>query len=136
MGLLPVRTRMTRDKVTRQVRFHLWEDQTTEMEGYEIHMGQTLPADGEPSSPLARLADGTTDGYRVDNRCMGTYLHGILDNQPFIDYLLAPYAEKIQERTAFDYHAFKEEQYDKLAAHVRAHANIPLLYNILTTDRL
>ena len=29
-----------------------------------------------------------------------------------------------------------QEQYDKLAAHVRAHANIPLLYNILTTDRL
>ena len=137
LGLLPVRTRMTRDKVTRQVRFQLMnEDKTAGMEGYEIHMGQTLPAEGEPSSPLALLADGTTDGYRVDNRCMGTYLHGILDNQPFIDYLLAPYAEKIRERTAFDYHAFKEEQYDKLAAHVRAHANIPLLYNILTTDRL
>ena len=137
LGLLPVRTRMTRDKLTRQVRFRLMnEDKAPEMEGYEIHMGQTLPAEGEPPSPLTLLADGATDGYRVDNRCMGTYLHGILDNPPFIDCLLAPYAEKIQKRTAFDYRAFKEEQYDKLAAHVRAHANIPLLYNILTTDPL
>lgn len=137
LGLLPVRTRMTRDKVTRQIRFQLIDDSTaTEMEGYEIHMGVTLPVEGEPPSPLARLADGTTDGYIVDNRCMGTYLHGILDNQPFIDNLLAPYARKIKERAAFDYHAFKETQYDKLAAHVRTHANIPLLYNILTADRL
>lgn len=136
LGLLPVRTRMTKDKVTRQVHFSLSDGKAEGMEGYEIHMGQTFPDEGEKSLPLTLLADGTTDGYRVDEHCMGTYLHGILDNQPFIDYLLAPYAGKIQERTAFDYHAFKEEQYDKLAAHVRSHVDIPLLYNILTTDRL
>lgn len=136
LGLLPVRTHMTGEKTTRQVRFHLLDDRTAEMEGYEIHMGLTVPDEGESASPLAFLSDSTADGYRVDNRCMGTYLHGILDNQPFIDYLLAPYTGKLQERAAFDYHAFKEAQYDKLAAHVRSHVNIPLLYNILTTDRL
>lgn len=98
LGLLPVRTRMTRDKLTRQIHFQLIdESKGTEMEGYEIHMGVTVPVEGESPSPLARLADGATDGYKVDNHCMGTYLHGILDNQPFIDYLLAPYAEKKNE---------------------------------------
>lgn len=137
LGLLPVQTRMTPRKVTRQVRFHLHvPDETAEMRGYEIHMGLTAPMEGEPQSPLAYLADGTTDGYVVDHHCMGTYLHGILDNQAFIDFLLSPYGEKTAGKTAFDYQAFKEEQYDKLAAHVRAHTNIPLLYNILTTDHL
>ena len=35
--------------------------------------------------------------------------------------------------TAFDYQQFKEEQYDKLADHVRRHINLPLIYQILTT---
>ena len=30
-----------------------------------------------------------------------------------------------------DYAAYKEEQYNKLAEHVRAHVNLPLLYQIL-----
>ena len=137
LNLLPVRTCMTSNKVTRQVRFHLNSpDETATMEGYEIHMGLTSPVEGEPSSPLTQLTDGSADGYIVDRHCMGTYLHGILDNRPFIDFLLAPYAERLAEKATFDYRAFKEEQYDKLATHVRAHTNIPLLYNILTNDRL
>lgn len=135
LGLLPVCTRMTKNKVTRQIRFHLMcVDKTIEMEGYEIHMGVTTTDEGEPAAPLACLADGTKDGYMLNNRCMGTYLHGILDNQPFIDFLLAPYIEKEKARSFFDYRVFKEKQYNKLAAHVRAHVNMPLLYNILTTD--
>ena len=62
---------------------------------------------------------------------MGTYIHGILDNQTFIDFLFRPYADKL-ERQELDYAAFKEEQYDKLAEHVRKHINLPLLYKILT----
>ena len=135
LGLLPVCTRMTKNKVTRQIRFHLMcVDKTIEMEGYEIHMGVTTTDEGEPAAPLACLADGTKDGYMLNNRCMGTYLHGILDNQPFIDFLLAPYIEKEKARSFFDYRVFKEKQYNKLAAHVRAHVNMPLLYNILTID--
>lgn len=136
LSLLPVQTRMTPDKVTRQVRFYLnTPDETAEMKGYEIHMGLTLPIEGEPPSPLTLLTDGTADGYMTDRHCMGTYLHGILDNQPFIDFLLAPYADKVAGKETFDYPTFKETQYDKLAAHVRAHTNIPLLYNILTTEQ-
>ena len=31
-----------------------------------------------------------------------------------------------------DYAAYKEEQYNKLADHVRSHLNMPLIYQILT----
>ena len=42
---------------------------------------------------------------------MGTYIHGILDNPEFIDFLLAPFADKLSGNAgAFDYHTFKEEQ--------------------------
>lgn len=132
LGLLPVSTRMQGEKVTRQVRFRFLEDSAV-CEGYEIHMGTTMPLADVPVSPLNHLADGREDGYFVDRTCMGTYVHGILDNPSVIDYLLKPFADKLKE-TAFDYKAFKEEQYDKLAAHVRKHVDLPLIYQILTDN--
>ena len=132
LGLLPVGTRMQGEKVTRQVRFRFLEDSAV-CEGYEIHMGTTTPLADVPVSPLNHLADGREDGYFVDRTCMGTYIHGILDNPSVIDYLLEPFADKLKE-TAFDYKAFKEEQYDKLAAHVRKHVDLPLIYQILTDN--
>ncbi|UVV55697.1 cobyric acid synthase [Bacteroides fragilis] len=132
LGLLPVSTRMQGEKVTRQVRFRFLEDSAV-CEGYEIHMGTTMPLADVPVSPLNHLADGREDGYFVDRTCMGTYVHGILDNPSVIDYLLEPFADKLKE-TAFDYKAFKEEQYDKLAVHVRKHVDLPLIYQILTDN--
>ena len=132
LGLLPVSTRMQGEKVTRQVRFRFLEDSAV-CEGYEIHMGTTTPLADVPVSPLNHLADGREDGYFVDRTCMGTYVHGILDNPSVIDYLLEPFADKLKE-TAFDYKAFKEEQYDKLAAHVRKHVDLTLIYQILTDN--
>lgn len=136
LGLLPVSTRMTGEKVTRQVHFDLvksGELSVRSLEGYEIHMGSTVPVDGSPASPLNVLENGHTDGYFVDHTCMGTYIHGILDNPTFIDFLLTPFANKLSGAAeTFDYHQFKEEQYDKLADHVRRHVNLPLVYQILT----
>lgn len=132
LGLLPVSTRMQGEKITWQVRFHFLEGSET-CEGYEIHMGTTTPLADVPASPLNHLADGREDGYFADRTCMGTYVHGILDNPSVIDYLLEPFANKLKE-TTFDYKAFKEEQYDKLAAHVRKHVDLPLIYQILTDN--
>mgnify|MGYP000003714289 CR=1 FL=1 len=59
----------------------------------------------------------------------------ILDNPEFIDFLLAPFGDKLSGNAgAFDYHTFKEEQYDRLAEHVRRHVNLPLIYQILTKN--
>jgi adenosylcobyric acid synthase len=158
LGLLPVVTRLTKTKITRRVSFRLAcaagnpVNAGNLCHGYEIHMGETrfLPEanasaftciaedehtfPGTPSSAdstFALLPDASENGCLVNNRCLGTYLHGILDNTPVIDFLLQPFAGKTSTRTAFDYNAFKEEQYDKLAAHVRRHVNMELMYEIL-----
>ena len=136
LGLLPMTTEMLGDKVTRQVRFTPADGTGGAMEGYEIHMGKTLPVEGSPFQPLNRLEDGQDDGCLVDEKCMGTYIHGILDNPAFIDRLLASHSARLAESAAaFDYHAFKEEQYDRLADHVRQYVDIPLLYKILSKNR-
>lgn len=135
LGLLPMVTRMSGEKVTRQIKFRLSGSSSDRMDGYEIHMGVTTPVEGETVCPLNRLEDGSMDGCRVDEKCMGTYIHGILDNASFIDFLLKPYAHQLtEEAETFNYQAYKEQQYDKLADHVRAHVNIPLVYQILTED--
>ena len=135
LGLLPMVTRMSGEKVTRQIKFTLSGSSSDRMEGYEIHMGVTTPVEGETVCPLNRLEDGSMDGCRVDEKCMGTYIHGILDNASFIDFLLKPYAHRLtEEAETFNYQTYKEQQYDKLADHVRAHVNIPLVYQILTED--
>ena len=126
LGLLPVTTTMSGEKITRQVKCEYGK-------GYEIHMGETLPFGEAKVSPLLHLSDGREDGYLVDNRCMGTYVHGILDNPAFVDFLLKPFAEKLRKAdTPFDYAAFKEAQYDKLADHVRQHVDMDRIYQILT----
>ena len=125
LGLLPTTTTMSGEKITRQVMCEYGS-------GYEIHMGETRPFGEAKSSPLLHLSDGREDGYIVDEKCMGTYVHGILDNPTFVDFLLRPFAAKIQEAgAAFDYAAFMEEQYNLLAAHVRQHVDMDRLYQIL-----
>lgn len=135
LGLLPTITCMSGEKVTCQVRFCMCHEPSEMLEGYEIHMGVTTPLEGETMQPLNYMENGNPEGCKVDDTCMGTYIHGILDNPSFIDYLLKPYAHKLtEEASAFDYHQFKEQQYDKLADHVRKHVNLPLVYQILTKD--
>ena len=125
LALLPTTTTMSGSKRTRQVVCEFGV-------GYEIHMGETRPFGDAKASPLLHLSDGRPDGYLVNDKCMGTYVHGILDNAPFVDFLLRPYAEKIEQGTRpFNYQVFKEEQYNRLADHVRHHVDIEKIYKII-----
>ena len=137
LGLLPISTSMTGEKVTRQDHFHLAvsSEDAGLMQGYEIHMGETKPVQDAPLSPLNIFTDGHPDGYFVDAKCMGTYIHGILDNPPFIDFLLQPWKDKIVncQSSIVNGQSFKEEQYDKLAAHIRQYVDMDKVYQILTT---
>jgi adenosylcobyric acid synthase len=95
-------------------------------------MGKTLPFGDAKDSPLLFLEDGKEDGYMVNSHCMGTYVHGILDNQAFVDFLLEPFKDKFSsENKSFDYQVFKEKQYDLLADHVRQHVDMERIYQIL-----
>ncbi len=131
LGLLPLSTTMEKGKITEQRSFTVL-DSSEICYGYEIHMGRTQVSTDAPTSPLAYLEDGREDGYYLDAHCMGTYLHGILDNPSFVDLLLAPYKERIdQGDTYLDYEMYKNQQYDKLADHLREHIDVAQIYNIL-----
>ena len=113
LGLLPIHTTMTREKTTRQVTFDF---NGRQCQGYEIHQG---------------VSDTAQPVFLTDH-CIGTYIHGMLDNAPVIDYLLENCGA--DARPALDYAAFKEEQYDKLAAHVRQYVDMERIYQILTSE--
>ena len=132
LGLLPVDTVMENSKVTRQVTFSFRELEGCT--GYEIHMGRTESAADAKYIALNTFSDGTSDGCFVDERTMGTYIHGILDNPQVIDSLLAPFASTKSGNQAASYKEFKQQQYDLLADHVRSHLNMPLLYQIMSQD--
>jgi adenosylcobyric acid synthase len=133
LGLLPVATIIEQEKVTKQSHFFFLPGENTAVcKGYEIHMGRTTLQDGAKEQPALQFENGHTDGYYLENNCWGSYMHGILDNPVVLNNL----AEGFDCRTGedgipFDYAAFKEEQYDKLAAHVRKHINMEQIYRQL-----
>ncbi|MBO7562443.1 MAG: cobyric acid synthase [Bacteroidales bacterium] len=135
LGLLPVSTKMTGEKTTRQSRFTLAPANNKELlQGYEIHMGETI-SNGEEIKPLAIMEDGKQEGCIITQKCMGCYIHGILDNPAFTDFVLEPFKEKTQAANkAEDYTAFKQRQYDLLASHLRKHLDMNLLYQIISND--
>ena len=114
LGLLSINTAMTQEKTTRQVTF-LFDGQ--ECQGYEIHQG----------------VSDTDEVILQTDHCIGTYIHGFLDNAPVIEHLLKPIA-KSQKPKAKSLMDFKNEQYDKLAAHVRQHVDMERIYQILTSN--
>ena len=135
LGLLPVTTKMTGEKTTCQSCFTLAPANNNELlQGYEIHMGETT-TNGEEIKPLAIMENGTPEGCYVNQKCMGCYLHGILDNPSFTDFILEPFKGKAESSPKpEDYTAFKQRQYDLLADHLRKHLDLNLLYNIIRND--
>lgn len=129
LGLLPVKTVITESKITERKIFSLSQGGNL-LEGYEIHQGRSEMVNGVNVSPMIYYADGSTDGCVVDERCMGSYMHGVLDNDEMIDRLLAPY-NVVEGKTEIDYSAFKESQYDLLAMRVREHLDMDKLYEIM-----
>ncbi|NSL87106.1 cobyric acid synthase [Chitinophaga sp. Mgbs1] len=127
LGILPVSTILTKEKVTRQRTFRYRGGEAI-CSGYEIHMGDTV---SEQPSPLNILDNGEPDGYFLQEKCWGTYLHGILDNSAVLNDLLQQ-CGKVAVIKDFDYHAFKEAQYDKLAAHIRQHLDIAAVYKAIS----
>jgi adenosylcobyric acid synthase len=142
LAILPIHTTMTAEKTTRQVTFQF---DGQECQGYEIHQG----------------VSDTDEAILQTDHCIGTYIHGFLDNVPVIDYLLMHNAQCSKLNAQCKMHNsqsaaakdgagnncelsiehcelkiadFKDEQYDKLADHVRQHVDMERIYQILTND--
>ena len=138
LGLLPIRTVITPEKTTRQVSFQF---DGHECHGYEIHQGvSTIVGNAserciEDNASEFPVTLGSVTHY---DHCIGTYIHGFLDNAPVIDFLLhecSPATTLGDVAHYSDPRDFKEEQYDKLAAHVRQYVDIDRIYQILGSDK-
>lgn len=123
LGILPVETVLLNEKTTRQCTF-TYRDFPETCTGYEIHMGETFVHGAD--KPVAFMEEQHNDGCFLSEKCWGSYLHGILDNQVVINDLLAPYTALQAEST--DYRQFRNEQYDKLAALLRENLDIEQVY--------
>lgn len=146
LGLLDIATTFTPNKITHQVTANcsnngfLGLNLTYEnLIGYEIHMGQTEFLQTAKhaftitsrSNQLFNSADGVV---RSDGLVMGTYIHGIFDNDVYRRSILN--ALRVRKglapiETVNDTHTRKENSYNRLAETVRNSLNMDLLYTIL-----
>ncbi|VBB06831.1 cobyric acid synthase cobq [Lucifera butyrica] len=146
IGLLDTITIFAAEKITHQVTANVTNQgflglnyNEKGLTGYEIHMGRTQfltpvqPAfeiTGRSGQPAAS-PDGVV---RKDGLVMGTYIHGIFDNNRYrravIDALRV--RKGLNPLTVFrDVQAEKEESYNQLANIVRKSLNMDLIYQIL-----
>ena len=144
MGLLPMDTVFAEKKTRTRVsgRFLELEGELqalsgTELEGYEIHMGETvLKGEAGHSVSIEDQVSGECkeDGAYRKNVC-GTYVHGVFDREDVEEAVVRVLGEKkgidVSQMTGIDFAAFKETQYDILAAELRKHLDMKKIYEIL-----
>ena len=132
MGLLPCRTVFEPAKVRTRAEAAVTGGpfDGARLEGYEIHMG-TTEAQGES---FCRLEDGRLDGSRREN-VFGTYLHGLFDSGELVEklasWLCARKGLTAETAAPESRAAYKERQYDALAAGLRAALDMERLHRIL-----
>lgn len=129
LGLIPMVTTMEQRKTTvlskGTARF---AGQEIELEGYEIHMGQSVFEQNDAA--FIQLENGT-DGYcQEEQKRIGTYFHGLFHNDGFRTLLLNQLrAQKglapLDERPSFV--ALREQGYDLLADTVRRHVRLDVI---------
>jgi adenosylcobyric acid synthase len=124
LGILPVSTTLSEKKLTVRCRFTFLTGEET-CEGYEIHMGETV---SDKERPLTRNGE-VDEGYFLNSKTWGTYIHGILDNAPVVEYILRQVDPDF--RVDFDFKQFKEANYDRLADHVRRSVDVETVYNTI-----
>ncbi len=138
LGLLDITTELRESKQTTRKNGVITSDvldlnvEGMAVAGYEIHMGESIC--GEDSDIFCTLEDGRADGaVSKDKTVMGTYLHGIFDNDDFREALIASLKAKkgIEESERVDFAAFKDGQYNLLASAVRESLDMEKLMAII-----
>ncbi|MBP2645556.1 MAG: Cobyric acid synthase [Firmicutes bacterium] len=144
LGLLDIATTFTKEKTTHQVTAVCLAGDFLDMgyngsvTGYEIHMGRTESAAEVKRAFTVTERSGRTvadeDGVlRSDGLILGTYIHGIFDNDDFRQALLNALRKRkgLPERAVQNVAARKEASYNKLAEAVRSNLDMPYLYRII-----
>lgn len=142
LGLLDATTTMLPDKETHQVEAQLLQGgsmvapkcRSAELNGYEIHMGETLVGEGSRSFAFISSRSGNPVKVRdgavsPDGRVFGTYLHGIFDNDPF----RTAYLNRIRKEKGLPLPIVKgvaDDPFDLLAVHLEKHLDMERLLAI------
>ena len=143
LGLLPIETTFSPSKTTHQVRGRvvraegfLGKAYGLPLEGYEIHMGQTIGTD--ISAPFriderSGRACSEADGYMASSgNVFGTYVHGLVHNDALRRAVLEELAARKGTELSSAGEVFsRDDQYDRLAALVRSSLDMDLVYRIL-----
>ena len=150
MGLLPCKTVFEKEKTRTQIKGHFETKgkgffaalEDVEVEGYEIHMGQTAVEESEQNKvdSLTRITEiseekvNQTAGLCSDN-VYGSYIHGIFDKEnvvkTIVSILLKNKGLDESAVSGLDVKAYKERQYDLLADGLRENMDIKTIYRIL-----
>jgi len=138
LGLLPVRTVLGVEKTVRRVhgslRTNFFDtDRLCEnrFEGYEIHVGETFYEPGaRPLADIVRqgIIGPVPDGaVSASGRVLGTYVHGLFDNDAFRHAFLAAARRAVDlapVETWANVNAEREARIDRLANHLRKSLDI------------
>ena len=124
LNLLPVETILTTEKKTNQVEFKFLENSSA-CAGYEIHMGETV---SDNYSPLC-TANNLKEGYFLNPKIWGTYIHGIFDNPCVVENILKVVSSDI--KVNFNFKEFKQQEFNKLADLVRNSVDMDYIYDSL-----
>jgi len=148
IGLLNIATTFVANKVTHQVtaecRQHSFlglELSCDQLTGYEIHMGRTeflTPVEHafRISSRSGQTHDSADGVISANGQIMGTYIHGIFDNDHYRRSLLNQLrnAKGLAPIVAInDTYTRKQNSYNRLADTVRESLNMELVYSLMET---
>lgn len=131
LNLLDFETTLEDKKKLTRVEGYLTTDNTP-ISGYEIHMGTCSgsaldhPAISFKKHPHNLKADGVIS---KDNLILGTYLHGLFENQAACNSLLQWAGFKEPETP--DYHQIRESEINRLAQELEQNLDIKMINKIL-----
>lgn len=139
LGLLPFKTRMRPDKVTRLAQGQMNSPRLfgqrvlpQTVAGYEIHVGETIYGAG--AIPFCALHDGSVDGcLSADTRIFGTYLHGAFDDDGFRHTFLSAARAFHALAPAVRLENWKEKReasFARLAAVISGHVDLPAIFDL------
>lgn len=147
LGLLETSTTFIAEKLTTQItakyiggKFLNTTIEAEDLQGYEIHMGRTEFLTDHIENAfviqerLGEVVNCVDGAIGKDGMVMGTYIHGIFDNDTFRRSLLNILRQKkglAPLKNTINTYAKKQQSYNRLANTVRNNMNMKLLYEIM-----
>jgi len=137
IGLLPLKTTFLKKKLTRQINSEsMWPCQS-EINGFEIHNGQTVLDDIQSSLKIKPIFKDLNLGWYKENNkggsIAGTYIHGIFENDSWRDQYINLIRKcknlPILNKKSITYKAKRESIIDNLANEFHKHLNLKSFLN-------